>query len=633
MTECRDQLGARSAGAEIAVRLVAGVVDATLHLEALGERVEVAGRRARRTRGRDVEKAVEVDPERGVDAAAAQRRCRVALQRVVERVRRGERVMDGVPVGVVVLDVEASESQRGGVRDRSTELLVVDPGAHRCEEGIDDRVRIVLQKAPRERGHGFVVELAARRHPRRALPEVPRSWASAEHDEVMWMAPLRDLFRTLRLPRSARRASGAPAAPRRRRGSRVLRRLVREVDRVALVDEHVVRYGGEHHGFGVRSRSGSTSVVSSTRSAASDALVSMKREYQPASRSTGTPSLVSGPTGNRAHARAVSPATNTRPCTSASARSSRGGGGGGSPSRSRVVSPVPQPDLAVANAELHAGAHDRTRIDARVEEPEHRLRHDERDVLLETFAEATLQVADRIRFGTRPHEDVAVGDLDVEAPRVVRPQVERAARNEIEACVVPVAGDEPRLDGSLVEREPEVRAAVLDRVPAAVVPEHDDRERADLRPELAGRPCRSAWVPARVLSLRSSSRGPSPLFTRTNTCDNLLRDGSRQVRPPRTPELGDSKRKIVERLKRADATPGELATALGLTEAGAPPAPRRARIQRVRGPHDPSARGTGPPRERVGAHRPRATSCSRITTTTSPSTSSTRSGARSATTG
>jgi predicted ArsR family transcriptional regulator len=35
----------------------------------------------------------------------------------------------------------------------------------------------------------------------------------------------------------------------------------------------------------------------------------------------------------------------------------------------------------------------------------------------------------------------------------------------------------------------------------------------------------------------------------------------------RRTELGDSKRKIVERLKRAEATPGELAAALGLTEA------------------------------------------------------------------
>ena len=87
VTERGDQLGARSAGAQEAVRLVAGVVDAALHLEALGERVEVAGRRARQTRGGHVEEPVEVDAERGVHAAAQQLGCRVALQRVVQRVR------------------------------------------------------------------------------------------------------------------------------------------------------------------------------------------------------------------------------------------------------------------------------------------------------------------------------------------------------------------------------------------------------------------------------------------------------------------------------------------------------------------------------------------------------------------
>jgi predicted ArsR family transcriptional regulator len=35
----------------------------------------------------------------------------------------------------------------------------------------------------------------------------------------------------------------------------------------------------------------------------------------------------------------------------------------------------------------------------------------------------------------------------------------------------------------------------------------------------------------------------------------------------KTRELGDTKRRIVERLKRAEATPGDLAAALGLTEA------------------------------------------------------------------
>ena len=52
---------------------------------------------------------------------------------------------------------------------------------------------------------------------------------------------------------------------------------------------------------------------------------------------------------------------------------------------------------------------------------------------------------------------------------------------------MPVAGDEPGLDGALMQREPEVRAAILDRVRGAVVPEDHDRERPDLGEEAAGR--------------------------------------------------------------------------------------------------------------------------------------------------
>ena len=71
--------------------------------------------------------------------------------------------------------------------------------------------------------------------------------------------------------------------------------------------------------------------------------------------------------------------------------------------------------------------------------------------------------------------------------RVVGPQVERAARHEVEACVVPVTRDEPGLDGALVQREAEMRAAVLDREGRAVVPEHDDGQGADLGEQSARR--------------------------------------------------------------------------------------------------------------------------------------------------
>ena len=138
---------------------------------------------------------------------------------------------------------------------------------------------------------------------------------------------------------------------------------------------------------------------------------------------------------------------------------------------------------AVAGAELHAGAHDLRRGHAGVEQAEHRLRDDERDVVLQPVAQARLQMTDRIGVNTRAHEHVVTADVDLEAAGVVGPEVERAARHEVEARVVPVTGHEPGLDRALMQREAEMRAAVFDRVRRAVVPEDHHRERADLGEE------------------------------------------------------------------------------------------------------------------------------------------------------
>ncbi len=92
-------------------------------------------------------------------------------------------------------------------------------------------------------------------------------------------------------------------------------------------------------------------------------------------------------------------------------------------------------------------------------------------------------MADRVGVHAGRHEHVVAAYVDVEAARVVGPEVERAARNEVEARVMPVTGDESGLDGALVERKAEVRAPVLDREGGVVVPEHDDGQRADLREE------------------------------------------------------------------------------------------------------------------------------------------------------
>ena len=264
-----------------------------------------------------------------------------------------------------------------------------------------------------------------------------------------------------------------------------LERLVREVDRVALIDEHVIGHGGEHHRLRVVdvrgvNECGLEHTFGGIRAAFDEPPVPLREPVD------GYAVARERADGEVRRMSAVSFATAARPWISASARSSRSRCGMRFAIATSVVRPVPQPGVAVAHAELDAGPYDRARRDAGVEQPEHRLGDDERDVLLEPLAQPAMEMLDDIRVRPGRHPDVAGADLDVEAARVVRPQVERATGDEVEARVVPVAGHQPGLDRPLVEREAEMRTAVLDGVAGAVVPEHDHRQRADLGAELTG---------------------------------------------------------------------------------------------------------------------------------------------------
>ena len=63
---------------------------------------------------------------------------------------------------------------------------------------------------------------------------------------------------------------------------------------------------------------------------------------------------------------------------------------------------------------------------------------------------------------------------------------------------MPMTGDEACLDRALVERKPEMRAAILDRERRAAVPEHDDGQGPDLGDQLAGWPAAPCSEPART---------------------------------------------------------------------------------------------------------------------------------------
>ena len=103
------------------------------------------------------------------------------------------------------------------------------------------------------------------------------------------------------------------------------------------------------------------------------------------------------------------------------------------------------------------------------------------------------QPLDRVARGAGRHHDVVALDRDVEAAGVVGPRVEGAAARQVEPGVVPVTGEQAGLDRSPVQREAEVRAAVLDRPGPSLVPQDHDRQ--GRRPWSGGAP-RPAARPA-----------------------------------------------------------------------------------------------------------------------------------------
>ena len=176
--------------------------------------------------------------------------------------------------------------------------------------------------------------------------------------------------------------------------------------------------------------------------------------------------------------------------------------------------------VAMAGAEQRCIAHQRGIRDAGGARAEHRLGDHEAEIVRHAVAEAAAPVAGRIgeaAFGGDP--DLAVLDPRPGGRHVVGPQVERAAAFEIEAGMMPVAGEDAVLDAALVQRKAQMRAAVVERMHLALLVDHQERavpppdhhpaarfqivERADVNPV----PCRD--VDGHDLPLRDGRTGPA----------------------------------------------------------------------------------------------------------------------------
>ena len=221
--------------------------------------------------------------------------------------------------------------------------------------------------------------------------------------------------------------------------------------------------------------------LASTRSAASPLRVSTKRRYHDPSRLSGTAASsggrgkrgglprVPGDEGQAVHKRqgAVS-----RVETGQDVRHRCQHGQAGAP-----------PGGPVAYSEGHAGAgrRDSGWLGAEhVRQAQYGLGDDQRQPLLEALFQAAQVPAGRVRLGPQHDEHVAVLHLHAVGADVVGERVEGAARDQVKAGVVPVAGQKPVFDGPPVEREAHVGAAVVHGERLAVAQEHTDRRRADL---------------------------------------------------------------------------------------------------------------------------------------------------------
>ena len=130
-----------------------------------------------------------------------------------------------------------------------------------------------------------------------------------------------------------------------------------------------------------------------------------------------------------------------------------------------------------------------------LDEHDRRLGDDQGDVPFEPDLQPLPLVLDRIAPRRQVHVHVIALDLDGEAAQLVGELVERAARAEVEARVVPVAREDPVADRPAVQREAHVRAAVVDRVDLVALGQQADRvavqadDQPALRAELLERGC------------------------------------------------------------------------------------------------------------------------------------------------
>ena len=142
------------------------------------------------------------------------------------------------------------------------------------------------------------------------------------------------------------------------------------------------------------------------------------------------------------------------------------------------------PAIAMGGAVQQGVAHEVGGRHARRGRAQHRLADHQADVVGKTIVQAPPpmgRLLARRRLGRHP--DLAVDDAHGAHRHVVGPEIEGRAAAQIEASVMPVAGEDAVLDAAAMERKTHVRTAVVERhhVVAVGHDQHRPGRRADHR--------------------------------------------------------------------------------------------------------------------------------------------------------
>jgi hypothetical protein len=140
---------------------------------------------------------------------------------------------------------------------------------------------------------------------------------------------------------------------------------------------------------------------------------------------------------------------------------------------------LPPPRSPVSGAELQPNAEWLGGIFSAAQQPDGRLGHDQRDVSLQPISQALAQVRRTVLPRREINPYLTVSNLDGEHACLVSKLVEGSAALEVEAGVMPVAGEDAVLQRAPMQGESHVGTAIVQGVHPTVMEEERQRVAGD----------------------------------------------------------------------------------------------------------------------------------------------------------